>query len=231
MSRCLFCHQPFFERVSWHGLLLLEEESALCPECETQLITLEGRRCHICSRALRNDERICHDCLRWQQRQETADLLERNMSLYQYNAFLKEVITMFKFRGDAELARFFAGRLKALYQKEFRGYLPVEIPLSEARLKARGFNQSLLLMEGWAEETKLLQRASGEKQSKRSRRQRIARINEQPFHLTQLAKPLIEGKKLVLIDDIYTTGTTVRQAARILKRHGAERIASLTIAR
>lgn len=231
MSRCLFCHQPFFERVSWHGLLLMGEESEICPECEAQLVTFEGSRCQVCSRSLRNEEPICHDCLRWQQRQKTADLLERNISLFQYNAFLKEVITMFKFRGDAELARFFAKRLKALYQKEFHGYLPVEIPLSEERLKARGFNQSALLMEGWAEKTKLLQRAGGQKQSKRNRKQRIARFNEQPFHLTQSAESSIEGKKLVLIDDIYTTGTTVRQAARILKHHGAEQVASLTVAR
>ncbi len=62
--------------------------------------------------------------------------------------FLKEWLTTYKFRGDALIASFFSEKLATLYQNEFNGYRPVEIPLVRERLVSRGFNQSSAA-DGW----------------------------------------------------------------------------------
>ena len=75
-----------------------------------------------------------------------------------------------------------------------------------------------------------LGRIDREKQSKKSRNDRILLVQDSPFYVEEIAeKDLLN--KVVLIDDIYTTGTTVRQAAKTLKKAGAQTVASLTVAR
>lgn len=216
---------------------MLEPPSQLCGDCESQLVLISGKRCSGCSRSLDFLQKqhiigdCCKDCWSWRQRSNTYNLLERNVSLYQYNRFLKEWLATYKFRGDAIIASFFSVQLAALYRKEFSGYTPIEIPLSQERLVSRGFNQSALLMQDWAEETALLCRVAGEKQSKRNRKERIAQVESNPFSVNLEKSRQLAGRKVVLVDDIYTTGTTVRQAARVLKEHGAEQVASMTVAR
>lgn len=232
MKRCLNCHQLLNEQTSWRKLFMLDPPPLLCESCEQKLVKIEGKRCAGCSRPIERDrEGRCYDCERWQKDAQTRGLLERNLSLFQYNDFLKEWLATYKFRGDAACAIYFSRELASLYKKEFTDYLPVEIPLSKERLLSRRFNQSALLLQGWAEEQDVLHRKMGEKQSKRNRRARIAQIENDPFLINEAHIERIEGKKIVLVDDIYTTGTTVRQAARILKKHGATIVASMTIAR
>ncbi len=77
MSRCLACHEPFFEKVGWRQLFMLTEPAQLCLDCESELVTIGGKRCHGCSRSLdqlpmqyiKADQ--CSDCWHWQQRSDT----------------------------------------------------------------------------------------------------------------------------------------------------------------
>ncbi|MFY2155821.1 ComF family protein [Cytobacillus firmus] len=103
----------------------------------------------------------------------------------------------------------------------------VPIPLSPERLYERGFNQSAaLIREAGFTPKDLLQRIHSEKQSKKSRLDRI--------HQNQVFEPLninIKNKIILLVDDIYTTGSTLYHAARVLKNGGAASVFSLTLAR
>jgi competence protein ComFC len=170
---------------------------------------------------------LCNDCVRWEQDPEWSGHLEKNVSLFQYNDFLKEVIARFKFRGDYIIAKIFAEQIKLeLSQLDYD--LLVPIPLSEERLYERGFNQAeALLTESGFTSTLLLTRIHSEKQSKKSRTERI--------HVPQVFQvskdPGVNGKTILLVDDIYTTGSTLRHAAKLLKGAGAARIQSLTLAR
>jgi len=107
--------------------------------------------------------------------------------------------------------------------------LLVPIPLSDERLYERGFNQAeSLALEAGAEPINLLKRVHSEKQSKKSRNERI-RL-PQVFQLSETAPPF-QNKQILLIDDVYTTGSTLRQAAIILRQAGAKSVQSLTLAR
>ncbi|MDF2037647.1 ComF family protein [Cytobacillus oceanisediminis] len=229
---CLICHEEIHTAVSWSTLWSKPKENHLCQGCTDKLPLITGETCAKCSRPFNNLEpqfrkgNLCADCLRWNQDPEWSGLLEKNDSLFLYDDFLKETLARYKFRGDYIFAKAFSPfmreRLKAL---KFDYLVP--IPLSPQRLYERGFNQSAALIhEAGFTVTELLQRIHSEKQSKKSRFDRI--------HLHQVFQPLnlnIENKKIILIDDIYTTGSTLYHAAKVLKAGGAASVCSFTLAR
>jgi competence protein ComFC len=232
-QRCLICYETIYTPIGWRAIVSPEKEQLICPSCERRLEKIDGETCKICSRPLHTLEEkfrhndLCHDCLRWEEELEWQGFLDQNRSIFQYNDFLKEVIAKFKFRGDYVLAKVFGEFFKeALKMHDADLFVP--IPLSRERLYERGFNQAeAILNEAGIKPTNFLSRFHSEKQSKKSRSERI--------HLPQVFQISssidLHGKKVVLIDDIYTTGSTLRHAAKLLKGAGAERIQSLTIAR
>ncbi|MFK9090219.1 ComF family protein [Bacillus salipaludis] len=232
-DHCLICNNVIHPDIGWRAIFSTEEEHFLCTKCKWNLEKIEGETCRICCRPFcQLDEKfrkgdLCNDCFRWERDPEWQGFLEKNRSLFLYNEFLKEVIAKFKFRGDYVLAKVFSVFFKAELTKMSPDLL-VPIPLSMERLYERGFNQTVaLLNESGHRPSEILTRVHSEKQSKKSRTERI--------HLPQVFKLAAEinlqGKRVVLIDDIYTTGSTLRHAAKVLKAAGAASIQSLTLAR
>ncbi|WP_042354022.1 ComF family protein [Bacillus rubiinfantis] len=230
---CLICHNPISPEIGWRVIFSVQQEQLICRECESKLEKITGKTCQICGRPFQlvaEDFRhgdICHDCYRWEEDSRWQGVLKRNQSLFVYNDFLKEVLAKFKFRGDYDLVRVFAPYVKQAVQK-INADLFVPIPLSSERLYERGFNQAAALLVGAGlPVTELLTRIHLEKQSKKSRTERIHL--PQVFNVIQNAD--IQGRSIVLIDDIYTTGSTIRHGARLLQQAGAASIQSLTLAR
>ncbi|MFC5464672.1 ComF family protein [Lederbergia graminis] len=228
-SHCLYCDSFIQGQVSWMTFLFPTDEPTLCSTCLRQLHVIEGKRCDICSRSLENlkteyiEDNTCLDCIRWSKQ---GEVLEKNISLYHYNDFMKELMAKFKFRGDYELGKVFVPAIrKALKKMEYDMLVP--IPLSRTRLKERGFNQAAAIgqLAGF-EIYDVLERHHSEKQSKKTRRERL-----QQSSIFTLIRGEVSGKQILLIDDIYTTGTTLRHAAKTLKDAGAKNIQAITIAR
>lgn len=231
--RCLYCGEGIIPAIGWGNLFSREEEVLLCELCTVQLVSIGGEGCVRCCRPFeglaeefRKGE-FCYDCVRWEEQEEWSGILERNISLYIYNDFLKEVISRYKFRGDYVLSKFFGNELKKVLKNLEYDFL-VPIPLSETRLYERGFNQAEALIVGAGlGHVYVLNRTHSEKQSKKTRKERVGSDNV--FIFCNIEQIL--GKKVVLVDDVYTTGSTIMHAAKVLKEHGAFSISSITIAR
>jgi competence protein ComFC len=230
---CLICHSSILPAIGWRAIFLAEKENNICSACRGKLEPIEGEVCQMCNRPFHllkgkfRDGELCHDCYRWENDDEWKGYLKKNTSLFLYNGFLKEVIAQYKFRGDYVLARVFTVYLKEKLLKT-ENDLFVPIPLSEERLYERGFNQAeAILFEAGFQPTEILSRVHSEKQSKKSRNDRI--------HLPQVfqigSDIDIAGQRIILVDDIYTTGSTLRHAAKLLIGAGAGSVESLTIAR
>ncbi|WP_349408642.1 ComF family protein [Pseudalkalibacillus sp. SCS-8] len=144
---------------------------------------------------------------------------------------MKDYFALFKYRGDAEVIQAFEKQLKKLYRKEFKNTIAVPIPLSIERHYERGFNQSKFITDLVTKrQLDCLKRPVHEtKQSKRSREDRLA--NETIFSFKTEYADQINGQNVTLVDDIYTTGSTVEAAGRILLDHGARTVSSMTVAR
>ncbi|MEH7179441.1 ComF family protein [Neobacillus vireti] len=232
-THCLICHDIIQPLIGWISIFSKEKELLICSICEGKLEKVEGETCRICSRPFQFlDERfkhddLCHDCKRWEEDIDWNGYLTFNHSIFTYNEFLKEIIATYKFRGDYVLSRIFAPYL-INYVNKINPDLLVPIPLSEERLYERGFNQAeALIIESGLISSRLLTRTHAEKQSKKSRSERIH--IPQVFKLDQEMD--VKGKSILLIDDIYTTGSTLRHAAKLIKGSGAQRVHSFTLAR
>jgi competence protein ComFC len=231
---CVICHEEISAQIGWVQLFSAESETPLCQNCRKKLVKISGETCRICCRpfahldhAYRKGD-LCFDCLRWEEDPLWRGTLNQNVSLFLYNDFLKEALALFKFRGDYMIAHAFSDFIK-IKLKKMKFDLLVPIPLSPERLYERGFNQSeALIKEAGFEAAQLLKRIHSEKQSKKSRSERI--------HLPQVFRlhpeaPEIVGQTVVLVDDVYTTGSTLRHAAKIIKQAGAASVIALTLAR
>ncbi|MDQ0413477.1 ComF family protein [Mesobacillus stamsii] len=230
---CLICHQEIKANFSWTTLFKEEKAAKICGDCSNHFSQITGEICEICGRpfafleAEYKLEKRCNDCARWEEDALWRGTLDQNRSLYRYTDFTKEVIAKFKFRGDYVLAEIFAEDVQLALQAFHYDYL-VPIPLSEERLYERGFNQAeALIVTAGFEPTQLLSRVHSEKQSKKSRSERIH--HPQVFEFTTDLQ--LNSKTILLVDDIYTTGSTLRQAAKILKQNGAAKVYSFTLAR
>lgn len=233
MSTCMLCHLSFEEVDSWATLFSLAAPDPLCSSCSDKFKKIEGERCGICSRPFSDvpgeyrEGNLCYDCVRWENDSHWQGVLKKNQSIYLYNDFAKDVISLYKFRGDYAISSIYKTPLKKAFKTYFNpSYFIVPIPLSDERLYERGFNQASVLA-GLLDMPihEVLARTHLEKQSKKGRTERIS--GENVFRVIGE----VTDKDILLIDDIYTTGSTLRQAGKVLLEAGAKSVSSLTLMR
>jgi competence protein ComFC len=214
---------------TWTSVFLMKEIVA-CEECTHMLKQISGTTCPTCCRP-QDTEELCHDCQRWDNQPQWKQILDKNTSAFEYNDVMKEVLSTFKFRGDAALVNVFKQPFIERYKDKLSGLnfdYTVPIPLSNERLYERGFNQAKLLADLLPlPQLEILQRTHLEKQSKKSRNERLSSSNV--FSVIESSK--IRNKKILLVDDIYTTGSTLRHAAKQLVDNGAKNVSSFTLIR
>ncbi|WNQ11595.1 ComF family protein [Paenibacillus aurantius] len=213
---CLICHSPIQGEPPPLGL---------CRGCFGQIPWITDIRCPMCGRY-----EECHDCKR---REEAFFRCSR--SAVRYNELMKEWLALYKYRGQEKLLPVFGGMLyhgysKLLQSGEWNGEAPDLItftPVNEQRLLERGFNQAEQLARHLGREVKrpvvpLLRRVryTG-KQSFKTRAERLADLAG-AFSLEEEAvRRLRAGHhgsplRIVLVDDIYTTGSTLNQCSAVI---------------
>lgn len=145
------------------------------------------------------------------------------------NEFLKSMILLGK-DGSKEIFEDF-GYLIANYLKNFNGFHLTFVPLTFKKYLQRGFNQSEVLAKGIAKNLNfkifsgLIKIKDTKDQAELNSEQRLTNLAN-AFSLKE--KP---PKKIIIIDDIKTTGATLKECARVLKNGGAQEIIALTILR
>lgn len=144
-------------------------------------------------------------------------------SLYHYNEAMQDFLHRYKFMHDVALAHVFSQILNEHLKKENR--LIVPIPMHAENLKIRTFSHidELLNAANISFEHHLI-KLSSEIQSKKSKLERMQ--TSQLFDVIDCSK--INNKKILLIDDIYTTGTTIRHAKKALIDAGATDVTAFT---
>lgn len=177
---------------------------------------------------------ICEDC-----NKHHNEYIGQNRSAVLYNSFIREKIALYKYRGKESLSEVFSYLLITSYDTYYLNEeidIITYIPLHHNRLLERGFNQSEQLAQKLGEYAglpvldTLIRTKASEKQSKKSRNERLREI-EGSFKLKESTIPLIENKKILIIDDIYTTGSTLSEAAKEIDKSRPKDVFSLTFAR
>jgi ComF family protein len=150
---------------------------------------------------------------------------------------MRQAILLFKYGGRQSLARHLGRLMSEMVGGLFdpgQFDLLVPVPLHPSREQARGFNQAALLAEevgrGWGLLVgyRLLRRVRATEAQSGGRREREQNVRG----AFQVARPdQVEGRRLLLIDDVLTTGATVNECAKALLAAGAAEVAVYTLAR
>ncbi|WIY52521.1 ComF family protein [Devosia sp. YIM 151766] len=162
----------------------------------------------------------------------------RARAAFAYGEVVSTLVGRFKYGDRVELARFCARSMHGA-GREFWAEKPllVPVPLHPSRLRFRRYNQATLLARELGRLTGLAVDAHLVRRERKTRQQvglsgdsRLRNV-QGAFSLHDRALERWRGRPLVLIDDVYTTGATVKAVARALKRGGMDRVDVLTFAR
>lgn len=201
------------------------DDSHFCKRCKPSVIFNDGAVCPVCGRKTARPE-ICTDC------KAAAPLYKRGVSPLVYKDGSAKLVLKFK-RGNPYL-KDYLGKLMAEKAKAFPQCDAVAyVPITDKRRRKRGYNQSLLLAEVIADELKipvahaLEKKRETDDQKSLTRRERAENLKG-CFAVTDRA--LVKGKKILLADDVLTTGATAYEICRQLKIAGAAEIYFVTAA-
>ena len=159
------------------------------------------------------------------------------ISSYKYKGIIRKFILDFKFEDKKYLVDFLSSKISEII-KNFLIDTEIDyvlyVPISLRRFYERGYNQSYLLAYKISKEINIplvkygiIKIKHNKRQSELSHKERVSNIKN-VYKVNKLYN--FEGKSVLLIDDIYTTGNTVNECSRILKECGVKRIVVATVA-
>lgn len=221
MLPCLLCQKPNPQRKRFSDIFFMQEEKqGACLSCKESFEKITGACCFGCHKP--GIKEMCKDCCYWRDGGKEVD----HVSIYSYTEKMSDYFSCYKFQGDYLLRKVFAKELREALKK-YQNYTIVPIPLSASRLEERGFNQVTGLLEAAGiSYLELLEKDEVSKQSDKSRKERLAL--EQPFSL----KEGIEvPDRILLVDDIYTTGATLQLAKEVFMKINRKDIKTFSLAR
>lgn len=215
----------------------------LCPGCVSGLTAIQPPICHCCGimfKSREGDNHLCGDCI------ETVKKFNMARAPFIYDQIMLEVIHRYKYKGKIQLA----GALGALLLTAFIKFWDnqqidciVPVPLHGKKFRQRGFNQSFLLIKDWMKLWPVLIDTMPSPEIVRDALKRI-RPTAPQIGLGRADRLLnikgafvvesnesLENKRVLLVDDVYTTGATVNECARVLLDAGVRSVDILTLAR
>ena len=222
-SRCVICDKllPF-------GYNLGNE--FLCYECRDKLEFIKEPTCKKCGAMIYEKDKLY--CIRCEEKLRTG--YEYGFGLLRYNDFVKESMHKIKYDGRKEYIDFYGKCIAKLYKEKFKAigadYL-VPVPIHRRRLRERNYNQASILAYSISKElynqgidlkvnegiiyrnknTKVLNKLGNEE-----------RIRELDNAFT--TSDLSDIEKVILVDDIYTTGSTIDTIGKRLKKSGVKEV-------
>lgn len=214
-----------------HCLGCAREGDVICPQCAADLPKLAPPFCHIC--ASPGVSGVCRDCR--QLSSASGEALSGIRAPFLMEGLLREAVHAFKYRNYRAAAPSLAGFLEAyLRDTPLPGDVLLPVPLHRKKLRERGYNQASLLARelgkglGMPAEDELLVR------TRHSPPQVYASSGAQRRSNTEAAFSCegdANGMAIILVDDVCTTGATLRACARALKEKGAASVWAVTLAR
>lgn len=196
----------------------------LCAGCEADLPWLPRNRCAVCALPLPSGT-VCGPCLRRPPR------FDRVTAVFAYRFPVDALIQAFKYGGRLPLARVLGEALARTVARDVEAIVPM--PLAPGRLAERGFNQALEIARAVARRTglpllpfacrKLVETPPQAALPWKERAKNVRRAFACDANLT--------GRRIAVVDDVLTTGATLNELARVLRKAGAREISGWVVAR
>lgn len=217
---------PFCGRASAQGI---------CRECrkKTDRLVVREPKCMKCGKPVENAEQeYCRDCM------DARHEYDRGAALWLHRPPVNISVYQFKFHNQRSFGAYYAKAIVAEYGNVLGGWeidMIIPVPLYPGKYRKRGYNQAAILAREIGKlldipvEEQILKRiretAPQKNLSSRKRRQNL----KDAFSVEKGSQFFLRNRTVLLADDIYTTGSTVDEAAKTLKKAGAEKVFYLAI--
>lgn len=221
-ARCLLCGK------------VVHEDNSLCSECFEQISFITKPYCQHCGMPLDgkiSDDMYCVHCL------NEKHIFRYARSAIKYDEYSKKLMLDFKFYDHIENRILLSKWLNLAGRDIFKEGvdLIIPVPLHFTRMFVRKYNQSAILARELSKQTGVKAEYKVLVKTKKTipqvmcdSKQRMKNVKN-AFAVKNF--DLIKGKRIVLIDDVFTTGATLKECAKTLKKAGAKSVDALTVAR
>ena len=219
---CIVCGRRGLHRKE-HG------NAVLCDKCFATVKRVGDVVCTKCGRRIGSADSLCESCAKHDMRFDLA------ASVYCYEGAARTLVHRLKYSGAQWIADIGAKQMAEAYDEEA---MPADVitfvPMYPKKERQRGYNQARLLAEGFAkrrgkEAVPLLERIRNTTpQSELDKDERMENI-ENAIGVAENMKENVEGKRVLVVDDILTTGSSLDECARALKEQGAAAVYGLCL--
>lgn len=219
------------------GELLALGDGKAHEKCYDSLSWVREPRCKRCGKPLLSDgsdvREVCSDCLKNRHRRTKS--FDQGRALWVYEGNIQKSILDFKYNGMKSYVDFYADEAVRvcgnwIWQK--RPDVLIPIPIHARKKRIRGFNQAELLAKAIGKGMDLPVRSDILYRNRWTEPQKGISGEERRHNLTksiEIRQLPTDVRRVLLIDDIYTTGSTMEACARILKENGVEEVDFLTL--
>lgn len=197
----------------------------ICSKCRQKLPYIVGSRCMKCGKGVENAEiEYCYDCTR------RKHIYDKGTGLFSYSDEIRKSIYNFKYNNKREYAKFYGAEIARCLGNEIRSWnadMIVPVPLHSSKLIKRGYNQAHILANeigknlGIPVKKDVLERTVNTKPQKELNDEDRKKNVERAF---KIHKNIVKLKNIIIVDDIYTTGSTIDGCASVLKMNGADKV-------
>lgn len=206
----------------------------ICPTCSEKLPIMASPLCSVCGIPFSGagQDHRCGNCL------THPPHYDRAWSAFLYKDSIRDLIHSFKYDRTTHLSHPLAlmtvGRMNGLLDS-CEPEVIVPVPLHRSRLRQRGFNQAILLGNKISRRLSLPMYVDALTRTRPTKPQISLSVAERALNVrdafTLRRADLVDGKQVLLLDDVMTTGSTMNECARVLKKGGATAVIAATVAR
>ena len=208
------------------------EQDGICPSCRQTIRTIGDPYCLKCGKPLEDaGDEYCPDC------EKTHHSFDQGRALYVHEGPVKDAVYQLKYGGRRVYGEIFGEELALQFGSWIAARhidLIIPIPLHRKRYRERGYNQASVIAHALADKCRivcrddLLVRPSKTRRLKTMGRDKRKDALRGAFRTEFRTDPDRQKPNILLVDDIYTTGSTIDEAARTLKAAGAGKVYFLT---
>ena len=205
-------------------------KTPICDSCKKKIEYVREPRCAKCGKPIRYEEKeFCEDC------KKGEFFFEKGKSIWIHKGPAAWSIYQFKYHNRRIYGKFYASELWRIYGEDIKHWgieCIIPVPLHWRRKRSRGYNQAECIakelgkLSGIAVADNAIKRIRYTERQKKLDNKERKRNLEGAFCVSKRWKKV---KNVLLIDDIYTTGSTINEVSRKLKQRGVEKICFLTI--
>ena len=203
----------------------------LCKNCQENYFIVNTKilRCRNCGKFLVSEDGLCTEC----RENPVINSLDKVYPMFSYRLWNKEILFKWKLQGYRNFAYIFSKKILKIYTEYFNDFVIVPVPPRPNKIKKQGWDQiddliKFMKLQSDIKVMNLLKRTESQQQKKLNREQRLAHKGSAFVMNTKFVNKELP-KKVLIIDDILTTGITLENCALALKNAGVEEVCAITV--